>query len=108
MAKTNGASATLPTMERQSKATRKAEAVEVSGVVSSYIVEIPFSTIGGGVIRKRVDCTFNRTQAEQLRQVRAALEAAEAKLANGKLVSSPMHAVQWILEQIADASGKTE
>jgi len=59
---------------------------------------VPFIDGVQGYCRRRVDVTLTGSQAERLKGILQGLETQNAKLENGRYVTTPMHAIQWVLE----------
>ena len=60
--------------------------------------EMPVVVGVEGYCRKRVDLKLNAANATKLKQITQGLENQDAKLQNGRYVSSPMHALTWMIE----------
>ena len=58
---------------------------------------VPFLRLAG-YSRRRVDVTLTGSQAEKLKGIQAGLEARDEKLESGRFVTSPLHAIQWMIE----------
>ena len=64
--------------------------------------DVPYIDGMVGYCRRRVDVTLTSQQAETLKGILHGLEAKDAKLGNGRFVSTQMHAVQWMIENLSD------
>ena len=65
---------------------------------TELVCAVPFVDGLNGYCRRRIDLALNTEQARRLKGILQGLEASEATLANGRIVSNPQHALQWILE----------
>ena len=63
-------------------------------------VEVPFIEGLDGYCSRRVDVTLTSAQAEKLKGIAIGLEQREARLENGRIVKSQMHALQWMIESL--------
>jgi hypothetical protein len=63
-------------------------------------IEIPLGPLPG-YIKRRVDIgRMSREQSERLGEITSGLQFKQAKLKNGTLVRSELHAVRWLLENL--------
>lgn len=65
--------------------------------LSTMQVSVPFLDTQG-YARRRVDVQLSAGQAQKLKGIQTGLEAKEAKLADGRNVCNPMHAMVWMIE----------
>jgi hypothetical protein len=84
----------------------KPEVVEVVEVQTPSVklklgtIEIPMGPLPG-YIKRRVDIgRMSREQSERLGEITSGLQFKQAKLKNGTLVRSELHAVRWLLENL--------
>ena len=75
-----------------------AQTIEVQQ--TEIVCRVPFVSGLNGYCRRRVDLSLTSDQARTLKGILQGLEAADATLANGRLVSNPGHAIAWVLEQM--------
>jgi hypothetical protein len=82
------------------------EVVEVAEVQTPSVelklgtIEIPLGPLPG-YIKRRVDIgRMSREQSERLGEITSGLQFKQAKLKNGTLVRSELHAVRWLLENL--------
>jgi len=64
-------------------------------------ISVPFldnSFVGYSKDKKRADIKMTQAQASALKSIQLALESMDAKLENGKCVTSPSDALKWMLE----------
>lgn len=69
--------------------------------ITEKTISVPFlenSFVGYSKDKKRADIKMTIEQATALKSIQLALESMDAKLENGKCVSSPSDALKWILE----------
>jgi len=62
--------------------------------VSVPFVEVPT----GSYVRRRHDLLLTSAQAKRLKGIQLGLELEAEELENGKFVSTPTHAVMWLIE----------
>lgn len=79
----------------------KQEPKRNASTVREMEVGVPFLAGIEGYKRRRLDMKLNGSQAEKVRGIQMGLEASGAKLENGRFVSTPTHAVLWILENFS-------
>lgn len=72
----------------------------VTKTVTSTVLTISVPFISGitGYARTRIDISLSGVQAQRLKGIQMGLESKSARLANGRFVSTPMHAMQWLIE----------
>jgi len=71
--------------------------------ITEKTISVPFlenSFVGYSKDKKRADIKMTIDQAAALKSIQLALESMDAKLENGKCVSSPSDALKWILESV--------
>lgn len=74
-------------------------ATQTVSVRSSVLTcSVPYIDSLHGYKRRRVDIRLTGNQAEKLKGILMGLEAKDAQLENGRYVTSPVHAIQWIIE----------
>ena len=74
----------------------------VHQVMSSVLTcSIPFIDGPTGYAARRVDMRLTGAQSIKLKGIVVGLQEKEAKLADGRYVVTPAHAIQWLLEQSA-------
>lgn len=76
------------------------ETVTETKTVQSHVLTISVPFIEGleGYSRRRVDVTLSGKQAKALKGIQQGLESKDAQLESGRFVSTPLHAIQWMLE----------
>lgn len=81
----------------------RASSVEPLSVRSSTgMIEVPMISVDQtGFVRRRVDIKLTGEQAANLKSIKLALEAQDARLKNGTRVNDLCDAMRWILENIA-------
>lgn len=93
----------------KSKATKPgpptAAPIETERELASIALEVPTLARPRGYIRRRLDVTLDRRQAEQLRALELALQSTSSRLKNGKHVTTNGDAIRWLLEQMAARQG---
>lgn len=65
---------------------------------STLTCSVPFIDGLQGYCRRRVDVRLTMSQSEKLRGILQGLESKDARLGDGRHVSSTAHAVQWVIE----------
>lgn len=71
--------------------------------VKTQSISIPMiSADMPGYKSRNVSLKFDPNQLDALYRLFHALNLTHAKLINGKTVSTPYHAIQWLLEKISD------
>lgn len=67
------------------------------------MIEVPMLNIeqDAGFVRRRIDVKFSAQQAANLKRIKMALDAKDARLAGGQRVTSLADAMRWLLENIA-------
>ncbi len=65
---------------------------------STLSVTVPYLQGVEGYCKRRVDVGLTATQAKKLKGIMQGLEQVEATLENGRTVSTPLHAIQWMIE----------
>lgn len=76
-------------------------AAEARSSGSTACIVVPVAAPPSGAYRQRhIDVHLDATQAEGLRRIFDGLQAAAAKLGNGRFINSPADAVRWVLERV--------
>lgn len=70
-----------------------------SPTITTSTIKVPRMNAPIGYARNQVSCKLNGSQAEKLKTIQLGLEAKGTKLANGRHVSTPYHAIVWMIEQ---------
>lgn len=69
-------------------------------IESCVAITVPIATTPPGYMTRRVDVRgMTAKQSQRLHDIMHGLRAADARLQDGTIVSSPMHAIKWMLEQ---------
>lgn len=73
---------------------------ETTGGQIAVQISVPIATTPAGYITRRVDVRgMTAKQSQRLHDITYGLRAAEMKLHDGTIITSPMHAIKWMLEQ---------
>jgi len=72
------------------------------------IIKIPLAEQRSGYCARHVDVQLSGAQPETLRRIVDGLDASQARLKNGKRVTTPAEAVRWLIEQVEVQSDESE
>jgi len=90
----------VPVVESKPEVVEAAEVQTPSVELKLGSIEIPLGPLPG-YIKRRVDIgRMSREQSERLGEITSGLQFKQAKLKNGTLVRSELHAVRWLLENL--------
>ncbi len=72
---------------------------------SGYLVDVrvPLRPLAPGYCQSRLEAQLNPSQAATLRRLTEALQAGSARMADGRPVTEPRHAIGWLLDRTAAA-----
>jgi hypothetical protein len=85
---------------------KKPQAVEME-LTTTAIVEVPLSPALSSVeyASRNVELTLTHEQAATLKRIHKQLDAVGARMADGRYITRPGHAVQWLLDQVVVSAG---
>jgi hypothetical protein len=80
---------------------------QIEQLTSTAIVEVPFAPALSTTeyAARNVELTLSPDEAQALKRIWKALDERGAQLADGRFVTRPGHAVQWLLSQIVVSAG---
>ena len=91
------------TLEKKPMAKKQVE-VELT---TTAIVEVPLSPELTSVeyAARNVELTLTPEQAQTLKRIHKQLDSVGARMSDGRYITRPGHAVQWLLDQVIVGAG---
>jgi hypothetical protein len=92
------------TLEKKPMAKKQIVEVELT---STAIVEVPLSPMLTSVeyAARNVELTLTPEQAATLKRIHKQLDTVGARMSDGRYITRPGHAVQWLLDQVIVSAG---